>query len=58
MAHLDGLDDLALTLGACNCVHSTPDGKPSGTNTDWRGSVGCLVDASDECRGRERGRMR
>ncbi|KAK5293095.1 3-dehydroshikimate dehydratase [Cryomyces antarcticus] len=52
MRHLDGLDDLALTLGACNNVYLTADGKLRGTNTDWRGIKGCLLNASPEGRGK------
>ncbi|KAI4850907.1 shikimate [Aureobasidium sp. EXF-8845] len=48
MSHLDGLDPLAVKLGACNNVYVTSDGKLQGTNTDWRGIKGCLLAASDK----------
>jgi quinate dehydrogenase len=48
MSHLDGLDPLAVKLGACNNVYITSDGKLKGTNTDWRGIKGCLLAASDK----------
>ncbi|KAI4721899.1 shikimate [Aureobasidium sp. EXF-10727] len=48
MTHLDGLDPLAVKLGACNNVYITADGKLQGTNTDWRGIKGCLLAASDK----------
>lgn len=48
MSHLDGLDPLAVKLGACNNVYITSDGKLQGTNTDWRGIKGCLLAASDK----------
>jgi len=43
MPHLDELDTLATTLGACNNVYLTKEGKLRGTNTDWRGIKGCLL---------------
>ncbi|KAL2069207.1 hypothetical protein VTL71DRAFT_15545 [Oculimacula yallundae] len=43
MPLLDGLDELAQRLGACNNVYLTEDGKLRGTNTDWRGIKGCLL---------------
>jgi quinate dehydrogenase len=52
MPHLDELDDLALTLGACNNVYLTPEGKLRGTNTDWRGIKGCLLSASSGGKGK------
>ncbi|KJX93798.1 shikimate / quinate 5-dehydrogenase like protein [Zymoseptoria brevis] len=52
MAHLDGLDPLAMKLGACNNVYVRPDGKLQGTNTDWRGIKGCLLAASEKGTGR------
>jgi quinate dehydrogenase len=48
MSQLDGLDPLAVKLGACNNVYITADGKLQGTNTDWRGIKGCLLAASDK----------
>lgn len=52
MPHLDALDDLAIVLGACNNVYRTPNGKLRGTNTDWRGIKGCLLNASEKGRGK------
>ena len=43
MPYLDELDPLAITLGACNNVYLTKEGKLKGTNTDWRGIKGCLL---------------
>jgi quinate dehydrogenase len=43
MPLLDELDPLATTLGACNNVYLTSEGKLRGTNTDWRGIKGCLL---------------
>jgi quinate dehydrogenase len=43
MPYLDELDPLATTLGACNNVYLTKEGKLRGTNTDWRGIKGCLL---------------
>lgn len=48
MAHLDGLDPLAVKLGACNNVYIRTDGKLQGTNTDWRGIKGCLLAAGEQ----------
>lgn len=56
MPHLDGLDDLAATLGAVNNVYLDKDGKLRGTNTDWRGVKGCLVHADEEIGGEDRER--
>jgi quinate dehydrogenase len=44
---LDGTDDLVATIGACNNVYTSADGRLIGSNTDWRGVLGCLT-ASDE----------
>ncbi|KAE8133680.1 xylose isomerase-like protein [Aspergillus pseudotamarii] len=52
MDHLDGLDEYAIRLGACNNVYRTADGKLRGTNTDWRGIKGCLLGASEAGRGK------
>lgn len=46
MEHLCELDDLANIIGACNNVYYK-DGNPRrlcGTNTDWRGVKGCLLE--------------
>lgn len=47
MPHLDALDDLATTIGACNNVYRSGS-KLVGTNTDWRGIKGCLLEKGDE----------
>jgi quinate dehydrogenase len=47
MPYLDEMDDLAIKLGATNNVYLTPAGKLRGTNTDWRGIKGCLLEVSD-----------
>ncbi|KAK4979626.1 hypothetical protein LTR28_003633 [Elasticomyces elasticus] len=52
LSHLDKLDDLAVVLGACNNVYLSPEGELVGTNTDWIGIKGCLLDASDQGRGK------
>lgn len=46
MKHLDGLDEVAIKIGACNNVYRASDGSLRGTNTDWRGIKGCLLGAS------------
>lgn len=51
MKHLDELDDLVLGIGACNNVYyksSGADRLACGTNTDWRGVKGCLLEKGDE----------
>ena len=44
---LDAIDDLAIQIGACNCVYLAKDAGGRtilrGTNTDWRGIKGCLA---------------
>jgi quinate dehydrogenase len=45
--HLDEADDLVATIGACNNVYISADGRLIGSNTDWRGVLGCLA-AADE----------
>lgn len=43
---LDELDELATTIGACNNIYYR-EGRPRrvcGTNTDWRGIKGCLLE--------------
>lgn len=52
MAHLDGLDELASQLGACNNVYLDKHGKLRGTNTDWRGIKGCLLSKNSIGKGR------
>ncbi|KAL4922044.1 hypothetical protein BDW62DRAFT_217873 [Aspergillus aurantiobrunneus] len=50
MAHLDQLDDLATMVGACNNIYY-PDGEARrlcGTNTDWTGIKGCLLEKGEE----------
>ncbi|KAL2801868.1 hypothetical protein BJX63DRAFT_441762 [Aspergillus granulosus] len=50
MVHLDELDELATTIGACNNVYYTQDSprRLCGTNTDWRGIKGCLLEKADK----------
>jgi len=45
--HLDELDDLVLSIGACNNTYRSGD-KVVGTNTDWRGIKGCLLEKGNE----------
>jgi quinate dehydrogenase len=48
MPHLDALDELSIQIGACNNVYPDPS-NPSrlrGTNTDWLGIRGCLLEGS------------
>ncbi|RAH57964.1 3-dehydroshikimate dehydratase [Aspergillus piperis CBS 112811] len=52
MEHLDGLDEYAVRLQACNNVYRAEDGTLRGTNTDWRGIKGCLLSADPEEKGR------
>ncbi|PKS13039.1 hypothetical protein jhhlp_000380 [Lomentospora prolificans] len=44
---LDALDDLSATIGACNNVYRDPVDPRllRGTNTDWLGIQGCLLEA-------------
>jgi quinate dehydrogenase len=42
---LDEADDLVATIGACNNVYISADGRLIGSNTDWRGVLGCLTAA-------------
>ena len=48
MPHLDALDDLSVQIGAVNNVYWDPKDakKLRGTNTDWRGIVGSLLEKS------------
>ncbi|KAH8594432.1 3-dehydroshikimate dehydratase [Bisporella sp. PMI_857] len=55
MPLLDELDPLATTLGACNNVYLTKEGKLRGTNTDWRGIKGCLLSATKDGENNGRG---
>lgn len=51
---LDALDDLAAKIGACNNVYrdSSDQNKLRGTNTDWLGIKGCLLEkGADEAGG-------
>ena len=50
MKHLDELDELAAGIGACNNVYykDANPRKVCGTNTDWRGVKGCLLEKGDE----------
>ncbi|KAL3492810.1 hypothetical protein BJX62DRAFT_250303 [Aspergillus germanicus] len=43
--HLDELDELVETIGAYT---ESPSRRLRGTNTDWRGIKGCLLEAGDE----------
>lgn len=58
MPELDDLDDLCKVIGACNCVYLAKDsaGKQilRGTNTDWRGIMGCLETADVQAAGRNK----
>ncbi|KAK1485714.1 shikimate dehydrogenase [Colletotrichum cuscutae] len=49
MPRLDALDPLATTIGACNNVYRDPSdpAKLRGTNTDWLGVKGCLLEKGD-----------
>ncbi|KAF4466860.1 shikimate dehydrogenase [Fusarium albosuccineum] len=50
MPHLDKLDKLASTIGACNNVYrdwKDPE-KLCGSNTDWLGIKGCLLEKGDK----------
>ncbi|KAJ5327468.1 hypothetical protein MYU51_018135 [Penicillium brevicompactum] len=50
MKHLDELDELASMIGACNNVYykGLDKRKVCGTNTDWRGVKGCLLEKGNE----------
>jgi quinate dehydrogenase len=50
MKHIDELDELAGMIGACNNIYYKIGDlrKVCGTNTDWRGVKGCLLEQGDE----------
>lgn len=50
MEHLDDIDELATAIGACNNVYYSKEQprRLCGTNTDWRGIRGCLLEKGDE----------
>ena len=48
MRHLDALDGWAEGLNACNNVYRDADGRLRGTNTDWRGIRGCLLQGAEK----------
>jgi quinate dehydrogenase len=50
MTHLDALDDLSIQIGACNNVYRDPKDQTRlrGTNTDWQGVKGCLLEKSKD----------
>ncbi|CAI7602913.1 unnamed protein product [Penicillium pancosmium] len=50
MEHLDERDELASIIGACNNVYYKNDSsrRVCGTNTDWRGIKGCLLEKGEE----------
>ncbi|KAK1656412.1 hypothetical protein BDP81DRAFT_487929 [Colletotrichum phormii] len=49
MQRLDALDPLATTIGACNNVYRDPSdpAQLKGTNTDWLGVKGCLLEKGE-----------
>ncbi|KAM0722819.1 hypothetical protein Q7P37_002261 [Cladosporium fusiforme] len=51
ISHLDEADELVATIGACNNVFLSTDGRLIGTNTDWRGVLGSLVGADSNRHG-------
>ncbi|CAG7995088.1 unnamed protein product [Penicillium olsonii] len=50
MKHLEELDEIARMIGACNNVYYKGNDKRRicGTNTDWRGVKGCLLEKGNE----------
>jgi len=50
--HLSGIDPHAALIGAVNNVYLTPERQLRGTNTDWEGIKGCLLNADLEGNGR------
>jgi quinate dehydrogenase len=56
MPLLDELDPFATTIGACNNVYLTKEGKLRGTNTDWRGIKGCLLSGTPNGENKGRGK--
>ncbi|CRL25986.1 Quinate/shikimate 5-dehydrogenase [Penicillium camemberti] len=50
MKHVDELDELSTMIGACNNVYykSGTTRVMCGTNTDWRGIKGCLLEKGNE----------
>ncbi|KAI0411502.1 hypothetical protein F5X98DRAFT_46489 [Xylaria grammica] len=50
MSKLDRLDDLANMIGACNNIYRDPSDRSKlvGTNTDWLGVKGSLLEQGDE----------
>ncbi|RDW76325.1 shikimate dehydrogenase family protein [Aspergillus mulundensis] len=55
MPHLDEADELATFIGACNNVYYSGN-RLCGTNTDWRGIKGCLLQKGDGARRPSAGR--
>ncbi|KAF2161040.1 hypothetical protein M409DRAFT_28646 [Zasmidium cellare ATCC 36951] len=52
LPHVDAIDEIAKTIGACNLVYRDP-GKPQqlhASNTDWLGVKGCLLEKSPKGR--------
>lgn len=53
LSQLDGIDETAKLIGACNNVYKATDGHLRGTNTDWRGIQGCLESGTKSGAGSE-----